>query len=255
MNDQPNDAVSDMTTSQLLERLSLGEEGPAQGQLFEAYFHWVVTRASRWLPKNGVVGPDDVALSVMRTLFRRLPAGNLPECKDATRLRQLLAKITFRKAVNNQAWLFAAKRHPCERQTDAEVLKDCLKQVEPECRQVAKLFFIDELSREQITETLDLPPPLVDRYIHRVRKWLERRRFIPQTVLSDEALAGLIQSGSPIDAIVLSDEIAALPERDRDLALLLLEGYSTGEIAAKKDMSQRHVQRLVLDMIRRLEEK
>jgi DNA-directed RNA polymerase specialized sigma24 family protein len=84
----------------------------AQQELWDRYFHRVVALARKKL--QGVMraaeDEEDVAASVLKSLFLRIGTNRLPVLADRNNLWPLLVKITACKAINLRNRMGAAKR-------------------------------------------------------------------------------------------------------------------------------------------------
>jgi len=93
-----------------LDGLKAGDEQAAQ-QLWDRYFQRLVRLArSRLQNRTCVVDEEDVALSVLQSLFSTVRRGGYPKLMNRTELWPLLVSITLRTASNELKWQFTQKR-------------------------------------------------------------------------------------------------------------------------------------------------
>lgn len=99
--------------TRLIASLQQGQEvSEAQQELWDRYFHRLVGLARVKLQgvRRTSEDEEDVALSVLKSLFVRLGDQRLPLVRDRHNLWPLLVKITACKAINLRQRLHAAKR-------------------------------------------------------------------------------------------------------------------------------------------------
>ena len=84
----------------------------AQQELWDRYFHRVVALARKKLEgvRRTAEDEEDVAVSVLKSLFLRIGTNRLPVLRDRNNLWPLLVKITACKAINLRNRNAAAKR-------------------------------------------------------------------------------------------------------------------------------------------------
>ena len=94
-----------------LKQLNAGNPQAAE-EIWNRYFRRVVglaRRKLRGLP-TAMADEEDVALSALRTFFRRAQEGQFPRLENRENLWPLLVKITARKAFNLQRYAHQEKR-------------------------------------------------------------------------------------------------------------------------------------------------
>ena len=93
---------SDDLISHWIRQLQQGDDSHAQKQLWDCYFHRLVTlaRAKLGTPQGGKTDEEDVALSVMNALYEGFRRNQFAELGDRSNLWLLLVTITHRKVVD-----------------------------------------------------------------------------------------------------------------------------------------------------------
>ncbi len=109
---RPMQEPSDVSVTQWIAELRVGQESIAQQELWGRYFNRLVALARQKLGNSprAVEDEEDVAVSALGSFFVRVRDGQFPDLTDRNGLWPLLAKITACKAINQQKRLFAAKR-------------------------------------------------------------------------------------------------------------------------------------------------
>ena len=107
---------SDPQITELLNQAQAGDED-AITRLFEYYYPRLVRYAQRQIvgSPQQMAGADDVAASAVRSFYKAAEAGRFPNLKDRQSLWRLLAKMTFRKAVDHR------RRETCEKRGGGNV--------------------------------------------------------------------------------------------------------------------------------------
>lgn len=147
--------------AELIRRIQAGEPG-AFDALYERHKDWVVSVALRFCAGNRD-DAFDVLQETFAYLFRRLPGFRL-----TSRFRSFLYPAVKHLALARKA---AARRHapleeaPAREQISPEV-RDLLRGLPPEQREVVWLRFVDGFSLEEIAETLDIPLGTVKSRLH-----------------------------------------------------------------------------------------
>ena len=103
--------MADDEVTAWIRRLGEGDEEAAQ-VIYQRYFKRLVRLARRrleGLPRR-VADEEDVALSAMKSFYRRMAAGRFPQLQDRNDLWRLLVAITARKAVNQARQIRTQKR-------------------------------------------------------------------------------------------------------------------------------------------------
>ena len=92
--------------------LEFGRADDAQERLWGRYFHRLAGLAHQKLGATSRAAADeeDVAIAALNSFFSGFAAGRFPRLRDRNDLWPLLAKITARKAVDQQRHLLADKR-------------------------------------------------------------------------------------------------------------------------------------------------
>jgi RNA polymerase sigma factor (sigma-70 family) len=191
--------------TQWINQLSGGDQRAAQ-QLWEAYFHRLVSFARRKLEGLPLRAADeeDVALSAMHSFCRGMEQRRFDRVKDRDDLWKLLVTITARKASAQRRRQYAAKRggghvrgesvfhHPQQEDADSDgigailgeeptpelacmVAENCqqmLDGLEDETLQQVALLTLEGYGPEEIGEKLGCVRRTVERKLERIRdKW------------------------------------------------------------------------------------
>jgi DNA-directed RNA polymerase specialized sigma24 family protein len=105
--------TSDDSVTHWIANLQEGKhESVAQQQIWDRYFARLTALARvklRSVPQR-VADDEDVVLSALNSFFDGVAQGRFPRLTDRNSLWPLLAKITTRKAINQQKYLSAGKR-------------------------------------------------------------------------------------------------------------------------------------------------
>ena len=102
---------SDQSVTECLKQVVNGAEGEPQEQLVERYLQRLTALAKKRLGDlRTYEDEDDVALSALRTFFRRAKEGRFDRLTDRDSLWKLLATITVNKAINLHRRQNAEKR-------------------------------------------------------------------------------------------------------------------------------------------------
>jgi DNA-directed RNA polymerase specialized sigma24 family protein len=104
--------TSDGSVTCWIAELELGRSDEAEGELWNRYFSRLVGLARlklRETPKR-VADEEDVACAALTSFFGGMAQKKFPDLRDRNELWPLLAKITARKAVDQQRKLLAQKR-------------------------------------------------------------------------------------------------------------------------------------------------
>jgi DNA-directed RNA polymerase specialized sigma24 family protein len=175
-----------------------GGESVAEGELWQRYFTRLAALARKRLDDLPPHARDeeDLALSVLKSLFLRAREGQFPELHDRTDLWQLLAKITVRKSIDRRRMAKAQKRGSGQVQSEPEYtenLKELASQEPPpeilvamqeECdrllsvldddlRHIASLK-LEGYSNSEIAAKLGRVERTVERKLERIRHaWLK----------------------------------------------------------------------------------
>ncbi len=107
---------SDPQISAWLNDAFAGDED-AVTRLFEYYYPKLVRYARKQIAGSPqqMAGADDVAASAVKSFYKAAEAGRFPDLKDRESLWRLLAKMTFRKAVDHR------RRETCEKRGGGKV--------------------------------------------------------------------------------------------------------------------------------------
>ncbi|QDU57039.1 ECF-type sigma factor [Aeoliella mucimassa] len=203
MND-PND----ISVTQWIADLRVGEETKAQQELWGRYFNRLLALAKHKLgdTPRAVEDEEDVAVSALGSFFVRVREGQFPDLTDRNGLWPLLAKITANKAVNLHKRQVAAKRgggrqpESADRASDdsqcapLELVDDQvtpaeLAELSEQCqllmnelpdkamREIAELKLAG-FTTQEISQQLDLSPRTIERKTGLIRSywnaWLEK---------------------------------------------------------------------------------
>jgi DNA-directed RNA polymerase specialized sigma24 family protein len=230
------------TVTRWIERAKEGQSTSAQGELFRRYYQQVVGHARRWMTGQVVADEDDVAASVWKTVLRRMPQGQFPACRDREDFECLLAKITFRKAMNLRKWLHAARRHPTQKRDERELLATC--GLDERHRRVAELYLLDNQDEAAIARELGLSSDEVHDRVKYVRNWMQKRKYRPIPILPVEHFdAATAPDPGPLESLIAAESLANLDEKYRQVVELLLQGKEVSEIARQLDVCEETVRR------------
>jgi DNA-directed RNA polymerase specialized sigma24 family protein len=101
----------DGSVTDWIQRIQRGEQGEPQDAIFDRFFARLAGLARRRLGElRSYEDEQDVALSAMKTFFRRAPEGRFLKLSDRNSLWSLLAAITLNKATSLQRRQFAEQR-------------------------------------------------------------------------------------------------------------------------------------------------
>lgn len=198
--------ASEVSVTQWIADLRVGQETAAQQQLWARYFKRLQALAKAKLGDmpRAVEDEEDVAVSALGSFFVRVREGQFPDLTDRNGLWPLLAKITARKAINLHKRQTAAKRGggrqaetgasddsqnaPLEF-VDEQITPASLVELSEQCnllmaelpdeamRQIAELKLAG-CSTQEIAQQLELSPRTVERKTGLIRRywtaWLER---------------------------------------------------------------------------------
>ncbi len=198
--------ASEVSVTQWIADLRVGQETAAQQQLWARYFKRLQALAKAKLGNmpRAVEDEEDVAVSALGSFFVRVREGQFPDLTDRNGLWPLLAKITARKAINLHKRQTAAKRGggrqaetgasddsqnaPLEF-VDEQITPASLVELSEQCnllmaelpdeamRQIAELKLAG-CSTQEIAQQLELSPRTVERKTGLIRRywtaWLER---------------------------------------------------------------------------------
>ncbi len=103
---------SEGSVTRWIAELELGHADGAQEQLWQRYFQRLVGLAKLKLGETprAVADEEDVATAALQSFFSGASRGRFPRLHDRNDLWPLLAKITARKALDQQRHLLAEKR-------------------------------------------------------------------------------------------------------------------------------------------------
>jgi DNA-directed RNA polymerase specialized sigma24 family protein len=230
------------TVTRWIERAKQGQSTSAQDELFRRYYQQVANHARRWMTGQVVADEDDVAASVWKSVLRRMPQGQFPACRDREDFERLLAKITYRKAMNLRKWLHAARRHPTLRRDEREVLAAC--GLDEKHRRVAQLYLLDNRDEAAIAQELCLSAEEARDRVKYVRNWMQKRKYRPIPILPDEHFtAATAPAPGPLESLIAAESLANLEEKYRQVVELLLQGKEVPDIARQLDVCEETVRR------------
>ena len=205
---RPMNEPSDVSVTQWIADLRVGEGSGAQMELWTRYFNRLMALARQKLGDlpRAVEDEEDVAVSALGSFFVRVRNGQFPDLTDRNGLWPLLAKITANKAINLHKRRTAAKRggghqiDSADRGSDdsqqaplefvdeqvtpaslVELSEQCellmAELPEPIMRQIAELKLAGYTTQE-ISEQLDLSLRTVERKTGLIRRywtaWMEK---------------------------------------------------------------------------------
>ena len=190
---------NDLSVTQWIAELRVGEESQAQQELWRRYFKRLSALARQKLGDlpRAVEDEEDVAVSALGSFFIRVREGQFPDLIDRNGLWPLLAKITARKAVNLHKRQTAAKRGGGRQPTssdagdsqqaplefvDAQVTPAALAELSEQCnllmaelpdpamRRIAELKLAG-YSTDEIAAQVELSPRTVERKTGLIRRY------------------------------------------------------------------------------------
>lgn len=249
MSRESNQSDNPGDVTELLRRVQAGAQTSAQDELYQQYYQKVLNHARRWVRGQAVADEDDVAVSVWKTIFRRMPLGQFTECRDRESFEKLLGKITFRKAVNLRNWLNAPRRCPTEKVPSEEILGDY--DADEQHRKVAELYYLQHQSVDRIADSLGITEQEVQERLKKIRRWLYKHRYRRHKVVTGQGIAGAFgDQPGPLEQLVATESFSALAKKYRDPILLLLQGMDVDQIASQLGVCQETVRRR-LRMVRK----
>ena len=140
-----------------------------------------------WRYLRRLLGDSDAAAETLQDVWLRVLRA-LPRLREPTRLRPWLFTIARRAAMDRLRGKYAAlvltaiddldpvgPDDPAEADADVEMLQEELKKMPLIEREVLVLFYLEELSLEQLAEVLAVPVGTVKSRLFRARKMLRRQ--------------------------------------------------------------------------------
>jgi DNA-directed RNA polymerase specialized sigma24 family protein len=103
---------SEGSVTRWIAELEIGRVDEAQEQLWQRYFHRLAALANVKLGETPrrAADEEDVAVAALHSFFVGMARGQYPSLRNRDDLWPLLAKITARKALDQQRYLLAEKR-------------------------------------------------------------------------------------------------------------------------------------------------
>ncbi len=241
------------SVTEILRSLENGGEEAAQEELYQRYYHQVLNHARRWTSDFTVADEEDVAVSVWNSFFQGVARGKFPQCTDRTAFEKLMAKITFRKAVNLRRWLRAGKRSLHDKTSNEKIVRDGnLDDLDEPHRVVAELYFVEKLDETVIARQLAVPSAEITRRLQHVRSWLRRSKYRGGELLHGDAVdAARVQEPGPLDQLIAAELLTSLPLKFRQTVELLLQGNDVTEVANYLNVCEETVKRR-LRFVRRI---
>lgn len=204
---------SEGSVTRWIAELELGRTDDAAAQaheeLWRRYFKRLMGLANLKLGQTprGAADEEDVATAALSSFFTGVARGRFPHLRDRTELWPLLAKITSRKAIDQQRYLLAKKRGGGRVRGDSavtgpsdltvqwpaalvddELQPEFLAEINEECSRLMALLADDELrqiarmrlegfTNAEIAEQLDVIERTVERRLQLIRRlWSEEMR-------------------------------------------------------------------------------
>jgi RNA polymerase sigma factor (sigma-70 family) len=173
-----------------IQRIQQGEKGEAQDEIFERFFARLVGLARKKLRDLRTYEDEqDVALSAMKTFFRRTPEGKFPKLTDRNSLWSLLAAITLNKAASLQRRQFAEQRDRRREHSlddmlsngpSAELLDSVIDEgnllldslIDESLKRVARLR-MEGYTNQEIADQMEISLATVKRKLSVIRRYLE----------------------------------------------------------------------------------
>ena len=228
------------SVTQRINRISDGESGAPQADLFNRYYHAVVHKAKHKLSRLSVVDASDVAASVWGTIFRGIAEGQY-RCADRAEFEELLGKITYYKAINLYKWVHRKKRMPTQDLSEHDTYKLIENTLPENCRSVAEMYYLGGFTVEAIAVQLAISVDSVNAALHATRKAIKTQVRLRT---ADSSILENIPSGTgPLETLMLEELLDSLDEKLRETVLLKLRGLTTTEISNALDISERQVRR------------
>jgi DNA-directed RNA polymerase specialized sigma24 family protein len=179
----------------------------AQEELWQRYFKRLMGLASRKLAQTPrrTADEEDVAAAALNSFFTGMARGRFPRLHDRTELWPLLAKITSRKAVDQQRQILAEKRGGGRVRGDSamgnadestmlwptslvesEVNPEFLVEVSEECERLMALLEDEELRQIAQRRLEGFTNAEIAREIGVVERTIERRLRLIRSVWGEE---------------------------------------------------------------------